>query len=172
MGDVHLTAKAGAFPSNAVFEDGSIVCVQNGPAPSRAGDAAAPPLPFTALAVDAPGQRALACDASGALTLFDFLQQSYRRVASLGLPAARLAFDSHAPGRAFVALAGEGSVRVYDLASGAVLAVLAGHRQDVLALAQSPDGGTLLSASADCALLWSTADWARRRTALKGIRRA
>jgi hypothetical protein len=66
----------------------TIVCVQNGPAPSRAGDRAAPPLPFTALALDAPGQRALTCDAAGALTLYDFAQQGYRRVAALGLPDA------------------------------------------------------------------------------------
>jgi hypothetical protein len=163
MSEVQIDARSGALPCNAVFEDGSIVCVQNGGAASRAGDARAPPLGFSALAVDAAGQRVLTSDAQGHLVLYDFVQQGYRRVQAMGVPAVAIAFLSHDPGRALVAPAGEGAVRVYDLDSGDVVAVLAGHRQDVLALAQSPDGATVLCASADVALLWSTADWSRRR---------
>ena len=163
MGEVRIDARSGAFPSNAVFEDGSIVCIQNGSAPSRSRDLGAPASPFTAIAVDGQGQRVLTSDGAGALVLYDFVQQGYRRVQNMGLPATRIAFHTHDPGRALVALAGEGSVRVYDLDSGEVVATLAGHKQEVFSISQSPDGSTVLCASADVALLWGTDTWDRRR---------
>lgn len=55
------------------------------------------------------------------------------------------------------ALGGQG-IRVYDLRTGEIAFVLAGHSDEVRALAFSPDGGQLLSGSMDgVAILWDIA---------------
>lgn len=164
MADVFLEERAGALPCNAVFENGVILCAHNLPAASRRGDSSrtAPPVPFTALTVDGAGSRALTSDAEGSLMLYDLLQQGYRRVARMGAPAHLLLFDAGDAGRAFAAL-GDGTARAYDLDSGEVLATLAGHKGGIIALCQSADGGTVLTASPDVALLWECGGgWARR----------
>ncbi len=52
-------------------------------------------------------------------------------------------------GRLLASGSADGTVWVWDVASGVVLAVLAGHRADVNSVAWSPDGGRLASASDD-----------------------
>jgi hypothetical protein len=166
MADVILDPSgSGALPCAAVFENGVIVSVHNHAPSSRRAEGSPPAVrvPFTALAVDGAGSRALTCDAEGSLVLYDLLQQGYRRVVRMGAPAHLLLFDAGDPGRCFAAL-GDGTARVYDLDSGEALAILAGHRGAIFSLCQSADGGTVLTASADVALLWEVGGaWARRR---------
>lgn len=157
MGDVYMgVSTAGSLPANVVFEDGTICTVHNRPGGGRGA------VKFSALAVDASGERVLTSDVQGVLTLHDLAQQGYRRVRDMRVAATRLAFCVRDGGLAIAVLA-DATIRVYDLDSGDVVATLGGHKGDVLAVAQTADGGTLLTASADVALLWSTADWSRKR---------
>ena len=161
MGDVFLEPTAGSLPSNTVFEDGSIVCVHSRAPPSRSG-ARASRSPFTAVCVDAPGERILTSDATGSLVLYDLTRQAYRRVRAMGLAASAVAFNTAEASQAIAAFR-DGSARVYDLDSGDVIAELSGHKGEIMTLGQTPDGALFLTASDDVAMLWSTVDWSRKR---------
>jgi hypothetical protein len=66
--------------------------------------------PFTAVCVDAAGERVLTSDATGALVLFDLVAQGYRRVRAMGLPASALAFNAACFGPATDLFSGDFSV--------------------------------------------------------------
>jgi WD40 repeat protein len=165
MGDVFLTSRAGELPSSVVYQDGVIVCVYNQPV-SRSADPAspsAPRTPFTAVAVDALGERVAACDRSGNLLLFDLSSQRYRRVRNMTVEGTQVAFSARFEDGLYVALA-DATARCYNAQTGDMVVSLAGHRSEVTALAQSGDGSSLLTVSSDVALVWGTGDWTRKRS--------
>ncbi len=63
-----------------------------------------------------------------------------------------LAFSPN--GKLLAAASDDGSIRVWDAATGAIRAELRGHRGGLHALAFSPDGQTLVSTGADAALVF------------------
>ncbi|MCC7014289.1 MAG: hypothetical protein IT454_17145 [Planctomycetes bacterium] len=70
-----------------------------------------------------------------------------------------------ADGRFVVAASKDHTARVWDSASGELVATLRGHTDSVSKLALAPDGAVLATASADGATrLWNTADWSLRAT--------
>jgi WD40 repeat protein len=82
-----------------------------------------------------------------------------------GRPSRSVRNFALAPNRATLATAeDDGSVLVYDIASGQLRRKLTGHRGVVLSLAFTPDGERLLTASADTTcLLWDLSDLLRAK---------
>ncbi len=113
-----------------------------------------PPLRYTGVAFSADG-RLLVADSAGALSAFRLADgRQLWRVGETGFPATRLVLRN---GRAFTA-AIDGSVRVWDAASGRELARLRDEPRPILALAVDEEGRRLATGGADGAVrIWELA---------------
>lgn len=73
-------------------------------------------------------------------------------------------------GRRFAAGAGDGLIRLWDLASHREVATLDGHKESVTQLAFTPDGDHLVSVSKDQLRVWRAPSWADIEAAEKQAR--
>jgi WD40 repeat protein len=65
-------------------------------------------------------------------------------------------------GKTLATAGADGTVRLWELATGRERARLTGHRGGVLAVAFAPDGDTLATGGIDGrALLWKLSEWSR-----------
>jgi WD40 repeat protein len=102
-------------------------------------------------------------DRRGNLRVFDLNREKHFRAARVGLAATHALYRRGDSNQIVLALS-DTTLRVYDVNSGNMVESLAFHKDAVHSMAQNKDGTIFVTASADGAALWNTADWRKLRS--------